>query len=142
MYPTGMPQPFPCQLTLRSAGKNVPMHEHGAWLNAQGNGNTDVASGHYHRVRGFKVLPDPSDGHTHGLTTLPCGAGEPRNTGREGPMTGYGSDVSLVPMRGTLMAGAGGGMGIPKWVWVVGAVVVVGAIAAAVVMAKRAGDEE
>jgi hypothetical protein len=59
------------------------MHKHGAWLNAEGDGNTDVDSGHFHRVRGFKVLPDPSDGHVHALTTLPCGAGAPRNVARE-----------------------------------------------------------
>jgi hypothetical protein len=73
--PTTDPPRFPCQLTNRSAGKLYPIHSHGAWVNRDGEGTTDVTARHYHRVRNFKVLPDPSDGHTHELTGLPCGAG-------------------------------------------------------------------
>jgi hypothetical protein len=83
VYARPLPPGFPCQQTTTNTGKNVPMHKHGAWLNAEGTGNTDVDSGHYHRVRDFKVQPDPSDGHTHALTMLPCGAGAPRTTGQE-----------------------------------------------------------
>lgn len=83
-YARPMPPGFPCQLTTQTTGKSYPIHNHGAWLNAQGDGNTDVDSGHFHRVRGFKVLPDQSDGHTHEMTMLPCGAGAPRTVGRDG----------------------------------------------------------
>lgn len=141
VYPTGMPQPFPCQLTTRVAGKSFPIHNHGAWLNAQGNGNTDVDSGHFHRVRGFKVLPDESDGHVHEMTMLPCGAGDPRATGREGPLPGYASDGSMVPIQQMQMMGAGAGMSVPTWVWWVGGLVVVGAIVGAVVMYRRGHEE-
>jgi hypothetical protein len=75
VYPTTLPPGFPCELTSRDAGKMYPIHDHGAYLNADGDGTTDVTAGHYHRVRGGRVLPDESDGHTHRLTGLPCGAG-------------------------------------------------------------------
>jgi hypothetical protein len=141
VYPTGMPQPFPCQLTTRVSGRSFPIHSHGAWLDAQGNGNTDMDAGHFHRVRGFKVLPDESDGHIHEMTTLPCGAGAPRDTGREGPLQGYAADGSMVSMRQMQMMGAGAGVGVPKWVWVVGGLAVVGAIVAAVVVYRKGAEE-
>lgn len=85
-YPSTQPPKFPCQLTSRNAGRMYPIHNHSAFLDREGNGNTDVDAGHFHRVRGFRVLPDPSDGHTHELTMLPCGDGAPWPTGREGPL--------------------------------------------------------
>lgn len=142
-YPTGFPQPFPCQLTTEAAGKTFPMHNHGAWLDAEGNGNTDMGSGHFHRVRGFRVLPDESDGHTHELTTLPCGAGQPRNTGRTGPLRGFAADGSMVPIRQTALAGAGGApFKMPVWAWVLATAAVVGAVIGAVVLYRRGQEEE
>jgi hypothetical protein len=75
VYPTTQPPPFPPQLTSRDAGKLYPIHSHSAFVNAEGDGVTDVVASHYHRVRGGRVLPDASDGHTHRLTGLPAGAG-------------------------------------------------------------------
>lgn len=54
-----------------------PIHDHCAFVDRRGDGKTDVAASHYHNVRGGSVLPDQSDGHTHRLTGLPCGAGVP-----------------------------------------------------------------
>jgi hypothetical protein len=73
LHPVGNP----CQITSQVSGKLFPMHSHGAWIDQNGDGNTDVGSGHFHRVKGFRVLPDLTDGHTHDLTGLPCGAGAP-----------------------------------------------------------------
>jgi hypothetical protein len=81
-YARTMPPSHPCQITTDDTGKNLPMHHHGAWLDHKGNGNTDVAAGHFHRVMDFRVLPDLSDGHNHQLTTLPCGPGMPNNVAR------------------------------------------------------------
>lgn len=86
VYATTQPTPFPCQLTTDDGGTRHPMHKHGAFLNKAGDGNTDMSSGHIHRVRNFKVIPDLTDGHTHELTTLPCGTGMPRATARNGPV--------------------------------------------------------
>ena len=82
VYPTGQPLAFTCQLTTRAGGRIYPMHEHGSWLDKDGNGNTDLDAGHFHRVRGFKIYPDESDGHSHEMTMLPCGASAPRTVGR------------------------------------------------------------
>lgn len=117
LHPVGNP----CQLTTQVSGKMYPMHNHGAWLDENGEGNTDVDAGHYHRVKNFRVLPDESDGHTHELTGLPCGAGAP-NLPVAAPdqrMMIRGADGELVMM------------GAPPvqrsiWPWVVGGVVVVG----------------
>lgn len=75
VYQTTQPPPFPAQLTSRVTGRLYPMHMHTAFVNEDGDGTTDVVASHYHRVRGGRVLPDPSDGHTHELTGLPAGAG-------------------------------------------------------------------
>ena len=134
-YPTGQPLAYPCQMTTRTAARMYPMHQHGAWLDKDGNGNTDLDSGHFHRVRNFKVLPDESDGHTHELTMLPCGAGAPRTTGREGPI----QDTGLVAIGGTdmvVMQGASAGSGFP-WKLVIGTVVVVGIAVAGYMMYKH-----
>ena len=100
------------------------MHEHTTWLDKDGNGNTDLDAGHFHRVRGFKIYADESDGHTHELTMLPCGASAPRTTGRNGPIE---SASALMAQGGTNMSimGGPGGSGFP-WKLVVGTVVVVG----------------
>lgn len=136
VYPTGQPLAYPCQLTTRDPARMYPMHNHGAWLDAQGNGNTDVDAGHFHRVRGFKVLADESDGHTHTLTQLPCGAGAPRTL--PGP---EGSSTALAAVDGNVaMMGAGGKRSV--WPWVVGAIVVVGVIVAGVMMYKHAQESE
>lgn len=75
VYPTTQPPPFPAQLTSKDPAKLYPIHDHIAFVNKDGEGTTDVVAGHFHRVRGGRVLPDESDGHTHRLTGLPAGAG-------------------------------------------------------------------
>ena len=111
-----------------------PLHSHGAWLNREGTGNTDVATGHFHRVVGFRVQPDPSDGHTHELTMLPCGAGAAQTTPRDGQLQLHGSD-DLVTFLGAAEP--------PKFSllpWLVGAVVVSGLVIGGV-MLMRSDDE-
>lgn len=111
-----------------------PLHSHGAWLNHEGTGNTDVAAGHFHRVSNFRVQPDPSDGHTHELTMLPCGAGAAQTTRRDGPMQLQGSD-DLVTFYGATEP--------PKFSllpWLVGAVVVSGLVIGGVLLMRS--DEE
>lgn len=132
-YPTTQPPGFPCQLTTTDPGRNVPMHSHGSWLNEQGNGNTDVAAGHFHRVRGFVVQPDQSDGHTHKMTMLPCGAGGAHNVGRDGQqMAGYLGAGESGPL--TVMAPQR--RGISPWVIGIGAVVIVGAVVGAYMLMR------
>lgn len=134
-YPTGQPLAYPCQLTTRDPARMYPMHNHGAWLDAEGNGNTAVDAGHFHRVRGFKVIPDESDGHTHTLTQLPCGAGAPRTLPSE---IAPGSALAAVDGNVAMM---GAPSGAPRiWPWVVGAVVVVGVIVAGVMIYKHANE--
>lgn len=130
-YASTLPTSFPCQLTQDAWGKIYPMHNHGAWLNAQGDGNTDLDAGHFHRVKNFKVLPDQSDGHTHEMTMLPCTAGAARVTGRNGPIGQETTAVMAGPPIQIMGAGALGG-GVPHWVWVVGALVGVAAVVGAV----------
>lgn len=72
---TTMPPRFPCRLTTQVTSRMYPVHDHTAWVNADGDGTTAVTASHYHRIVGGRVLPDQSDGHTHNLTSLPCGAG-------------------------------------------------------------------
>ena len=52
-----------------------PMHNHVVFMNVKGEGVTDLAAGHFHRVHGAKIQPDGSDGHEHTLTALSAGAG-------------------------------------------------------------------
>lgn len=111
-YARPLPAGFPCQITTDNTGKSHPMHHHGAWLNAEGDGNTDVAAGHYHRVRAFKVHADPSDGHVHALTMLPCGAGAARTTGKE--LLPVGAPVDA-PDGTYIIQVQGAGMGRPFW---------------------------
>lgn len=73
-------------MTTEVPARLYPVHKHGAWVDGDGNGNTDVSSGHFHRISGFRIQPDPSDGHTHDMTMLPCGWGQPHSIGREGTM--------------------------------------------------------
>ena len=140
-YPTGMPLAAACQLTTRTGGRVYPMHEHTTWLDKDGNGNTDLDAGHFHRVRGFKIYADESDGHTHELTMLPCGASAPRTTGRQGPIDSTGA---LMANGGTNMSIMGApDTGFP-WKVVVGAVVVVGIVVAGYMIyqhAKESGGE-
>lgn len=89
-----MPPRFPCQITTQTPSKIYPLHNHGAWIDKDGNGNTDVDAGHFHRVRNFKLIADQSDGHTHQLTTLPCGAGAPITVPRDGQMMGVFGDAA------------------------------------------------
>jgi len=114
-----------------------PVHNHGAFLREDGNGNTDVAAGHFHRVVNFRVQADPSDGHTHEMTMLPCGVGAPHTTGRNGPiqalqpgLNGLGdlapTPTALPPTR----------PGFSVWPWVVGAVVVSGLVIGGVLLMR------
>lgn len=73
--PTPFPQTHPCRLTTRGWGKLSPTHVHRAYPNAQGNGATSISVSHFHRIKDGRILPDESDGHTHELTNLLCGAG-------------------------------------------------------------------
>lgn len=136
VYPTPQPPGFPCQITTRDAGKATPIHQHGAWLNAEGTGNTDLDSGHFHRVRGFRVLPDESDGHTHQLTMLPCGAGAARRVGRDGKLIpqptslGEGYVQLMDPLKSTKM-----------W-WILGSVVVVGLVIGGICLVRHMNEEE
>lgn len=75
VYPTAYPPKYACQLTSYDAGELYPEHDHSAFADRHGNGSTDTVASHFHRIRDGKVLPDASDGHTHRLTGLPCGAG-------------------------------------------------------------------
>lgn len=75
VYPKIHPPGFPGQLVSRAQSRMYPIHDHCAWVNRAGDGNTDVAASHFHRVIAGRVLPDESDGHTHYMTGLPCGAG-------------------------------------------------------------------
>ena len=136
-YASTLPPTFPCQLTTDSFGKTYPMHNHGAWLNATGDGNTDVDAGHFHRVRGFKVLPDQSDGHTHELTTLPCTAGAARPTGRNGPLQG--SETALLASGPVEIMGSP--PAIPRWVAIVGGLALAGIVIGTIVYFVRKDDE-
>lgn len=71
-----LPPRFGCRITTMGAVNShvYPIHRHGAFVDARGNGNTDANDSHFHYVRNGKVIPDPIDGHTHELTYLPCGA--------------------------------------------------------------------
>ena len=135
-YASTQPTGFPCQLTTQVSARLYPVHHHGAWLNEAGNGNTDLRSGHFHRVVGGRVQPDLSDGHTHELTSLPCGWGAPRTIGRGGemPLTLMGaSDPAPVPVPMHVEP--------PSMVpWVIGAVMVVGLVIGGVFL-LRGGEE-
>ncbi len=135
VYPTTQPPGFPCQITTRDTGRLHAIHSHGAFLDAEGNGNTDLSDGHFHRVRNGRLQVDPSDGHTHELTTLPCGMGAPRYVPNNGEMMALG-DASMaatpVPMPR---------MPSPSlWPWIAGAVVVAGLVISGV-MLMRSEDE-
>jgi hypothetical protein len=130
-YPRTLPPRFPCQLTTETTSRVYPTHQHDAWMDKEGNGNTDLDAGHFHRIRGGKVHPDPTDGHTHELTMLPCGAGAPQTVARESAM---------VPQHYTF-AGADAGVGpsmLPEGhkpsnaALIVGTLVAIGIVAAGV----------
>ena len=133
VYPRGYPPAYPCQLTTRDAARMYPLHNHGAWTDDQGNGNTDVDAGHFHRIRNFKILPDESDGHTHEISNLPCGAGAPHDLVRQSDDTW----VNASPPSRALMQGAASGGGMSVWPVVIGAVVGIGLLVAGVLLYKH-----
>ena len=105
---------------------------------SSGTGTPILDSGHWHHIRSFKVESDPTDGHTHELTMLPCGAGAAHSVERPSAM---------VPQNysyGTQFAGAGPSQ-LPEGhkpsvlVYVVGAIVSIGMIAAGVWLLSK-GD--
>jgi hypothetical protein len=75
VYPTTYPPKYLGRMTTRSVCRAYPIHWHGAFVDASGNGATDADVGHSHTIRGGQILPDSRDGHTHQITTLPCSVG-------------------------------------------------------------------
>lgn len=65
--PTAFPMRQPGYMTTRAAGRLSPVHMHTAYVDAQGNGSTSISTSHFHRVKNGIILPDESDGHSHGL---------------------------------------------------------------------------
>lgn len=122
-------------MTTQDPARLYPLHNHGAFLNKEGNGNTDVSAGHYHRVSGFRVRPDLSDGHSHEMTMAPCGWGAPHTVGRDGEMQlqlGAANDTQLAPVQHGLVQP-------PKlsvWPWVLGAVMVSGLVIGGVILMR------
>ena len=141
VFPTTQPPGFPCSMTTREAGKTYPLHYHSAFLNPAGDGNTDVDSGHYHRVRDFRVLPDESDGHTHQLTTLPCGVGQPQSVGREGQTIAPYVDERGMRYMQMADAGALAPTSNLKW-WLLGGAVVAGLVIGGVVLYHHMQEDE
>ncbi len=126
-----------CQLTSQASGKMYPMHNHGAWIDESGEGNTDVDAGHFHRVKDFRVLPDLSDGHTHDLTGLPCGAGAPNL-----PVAAPNQRMMIRGANGEIMMmGPPPDTGLP-WGWIIGGVVVAAAVAAGLYFFLREPGED
>ena len=64
-----------CFVTSMNSAKLYPDHKHQAFVDSSGNGQTDIEASHFHYVRDGRVVVDPSDGHAHMLTRLPCAAG-------------------------------------------------------------------
>lgn len=76
LVPTLRPRGRYVRLTTRGINTRAyPVHEHEATIDRNGDGITDNVAGHFHRVRGGRVLPDEHDGHTHALTALPASVG-------------------------------------------------------------------
>ena len=71
--PTAGLAPFPPVLTSWDGGAMTPIHNHFAYINADGTGVTNTAASHYHEVRQGRVMS--AVGHTHSLTRLPGGRG-------------------------------------------------------------------
>lgn len=71
--PREFPQTHPCRLAARASSQLFGVHYHRAYVDAYGNGVTDIRD-HQHEIRGGTVLP-VEDGHWHQLTTLLCGRG-------------------------------------------------------------------
>jgi hypothetical protein len=69
------PMAAPCRLTTKDEGRAAPRHGHRGYPDSSGNGVTDVVASHFHYIRDWKVVPDLTDGHIHGLTSIPCGSG-------------------------------------------------------------------
>ena len=69
------PQRAPCYQAARGAGRLAPVHTHRAFVQADGSGVTDISVSHFHRIRDWRILPDASDSHVHGITRIPCGYG-------------------------------------------------------------------
>lgn len=134
LHPVGNP----CQLTTQVTGKMFPMHNHGAFIDENGDGNTDVDAGHFHRVKGFRVMPDESDGHTHELTGLPCGAGAPNlqvASPGERMMMVRGANGEMVQMMGAPPPGV-------SWGWIIGGAVLAIGLAAGLYFFLREPGED
>jgi len=64
---------YPPYLTSWDGGAMNPIHNHRAYIDAHGNGVTDVVASHHHQVRQGRV--SSVAGHTHSITRLPAGKG-------------------------------------------------------------------
>lgn len=138
VYPTGYPPGPICQLTTRDGARIYPLHNHDAWTDKSGNGNTGVDAGHYHKIVNFRVIADASDGHTHQLTNLPCGAAAPHDV--------VPAQDAIVPA-GVRWPGAPVLSGPPAaggsaWKWVVGGLLVVGVVVGALMLFNKGEEAE
>lgn len=61
-------------LTSRTIGRNTALHSHRVSVDEEGNGNTDIRVGHFHRVISGRVIPSPVDSHVHELVYTTGGA--------------------------------------------------------------------
>jgi hypothetical protein len=73
--PRMFPMSQPGYLTSRGWGRLYPIHVHHAFVDGVGAGTTSISVSHFHRVVNGQILPDESDGHTHGLTNIRVAAG-------------------------------------------------------------------
>lgn len=73
--PWMFPADRPCYQAAASSGRLAAVHSHRAYPDANGNGLTEITANHFHKIQGGLILPDESDGHTHRLSHIPCGAG-------------------------------------------------------------------
>jgi hypothetical protein len=72
---TQFPLRQPSYMVSRGAGRLHPVHIHKAFVDAVGNGTTSIDASHFHRILGWRILPDESDSHEHGLTRVRTGRG-------------------------------------------------------------------
>lgn len=142
MYPTTMPPRFACQMTTDTPSRMYPTHSHETWLDGSGNGNTGVSAGHFHRIRNGQIQPDESDGHTHGMTMLPCGANAPKAITRRDGMLTVPEAGGMMPDGQYRLLGAEGGI---QWrvvgMWALAAVFAAGAVVGTIMYVKHRREE-
>jgi hypothetical protein len=72
---TQFPMRQPSYLVSRGAGRLHPVHIHQAFVDVHGKGTTSIDVSHFHRILNWRILPDESDSHEHGLTRILTGRG-------------------------------------------------------------------